>query len=87
MCSSHQKNQLIELGELKAISGKKYYCPNCGRQTMQVVSGSFTTDDGIIVDTLERFHCAACNSDFMNLSAMKKIREFREKKTQVAEAV
>lgn len=45
---------------------------------MQRVSGYCRLDDEIIIDDLEIFHCNSCGSDFFDLSAMKKIRKFRE---------
>ena len=88
MCSSHQKNQLVDLDKLRIISEKNYICPHCGKKTMYRVSGPCKTEDGIFIDDLERFHCISCGSDFFDLPAMKKIRTFREKeKKQIMEYV
>jgi len=88
MCSFHPKNPLVDLEKLKIISDKLYICPHCGKEQMHRVLGPCKTDDGIIVNDLERFYCMACGSDFFDLPAIKKIRRFREKQEkQVMETV
>ncbi|MBC8182821.1 hypothetical protein H8E88_17095 [candidate division KSB1 bacterium] len=74
--------------KLNIISDDIYVCPDCGKKAMHRVTGFCRLDDTQIIDDLERLFCYSCRSDFFDLSAMKKIRRFREnQKVKILEAV
>ncbi len=50
---------------------------------MQRASGYCRLNDGNIIINLPRLHCFVYGSDFFNLLAMEKIREFRASEKKV----
>lgn len=53
-------------------------CPECGEKAMRRVTGACRLLDGTIVPELERFQCSACQANFFDTAAMKKIDVFRK---------
>jgi Zn finger protein HypA/HybF involved in hydrogenase expression len=77
MSSFHQKKLSTDNDQLQTIKDKIYVCPNCGKKTMQRVSGQCVLDDGVVIENLQRLYCTNCRSDFFDLPAMKRIRKIR----------
>jgi len=69
-----------EIDKLQSMKDEIYVCPNCGKETMYLVAGQCELDDGVVIESLERLHCMICQSDFFDLSVMKKVRKIRKQR-------
>jgi YgiT-type zinc finger domain-containing protein len=60
-------------------------CPECGEKTIERVNSDYLTEDGVIIERLERWQCSACRADFFDIEAMRRlVTEKRPSRTRKA---
>lgn len=75
MSSSHQSGRRIKAPGTGRKNGRFLICPECEKQTMELVHGSYTLSDGTFFEDLERWHCNSCNTILFDIPATRQIVE------------